>query len=141
MTDHATQIRALRARSNEAIASRDVERIVSFMSEAVEVRVAGGQLLRGPRASAKAFAEQFADPAFRGYVRTPQHVTVEEVNRDATAPAESLAAIRVLERGEWVGRWRIPSGLHEQRGHYTAEWRLGAIGWQIASETFTSTVR
>ncbi|MES2525114.1 MAG: nuclear transport factor 2 family protein [Gemmatimonadota bacterium] len=140
--DHTIAIRALRARSNEAIASRDVLRVVSFMAEDVVVRVAGGPMLRGRDASAAVFSEQFADASFRGYVRTPQHVTSDEVPRvDGVAAEDAAPAIRVTERGEWVGKWRLASGLHEQRGLYTAEWRLGPIGWQIMSETFTSAVR
>ena len=126
MTDvaHADRIRALRAQSNAAIAARDAERVVAFMLPDVSVRVAGGPLLTGREASRSAFAEQFAERGFRGYVREPEEVTVHE------------AASRATERGRWTGRWR--SGLREDvvRGTYVAEWRHTEMGWLIQSETY-----
>lgn len=122
--DAAVQLRALRAQSNAAIAARDVDGVVAVMDPEVRVQVAGGPLLAGREASRAAFAEQFADRAFRGYVRTPDEVAVDATGRRAT------------ERGRWEGRWR--RGIREEvmRGGYVAEWRLAEGGWRIEKENY-----
>lgn len=118
-----TQIRALRAQSNQAIAAHDAERTVSFMAPDIVVGVAGGPTLTGREASRVAFIEQFADRAFVTYVRTIEQVT-------------QVDPMHVTERGRWIGRWRLKTGLHEQGGRYVAEWRCSEMGWLIHSETF-----
>ena len=123
MMDPTAQIRALREQSNQAIAAHDADRTVSFMAPDMVVGVAGGPTLMGREASRVAFAEQFADRAFMTYVRSIDQVTVVD-------------PMRATERGRWVGRWRLTSGMHEQGGSYTAEWRFSEMGWLIHSETF-----
>ena len=100
-----TQIRALREQSNQAIAAHDADRTVSFMAPDIAVGVAGGPTLTGREASRVAFLEQFADKAFVTYVRTIDQVTMVD-------------PMRATERGRWVGRWRLKSGMHEQGGSY-----------------------
>ncbi len=126
--DHGTQIRALRAESNAAISARDVEAVVALMVEQITVSVAGGPTLIGRDASRVAFIEQFADPAFRGYVREPSTITVHDPPITAT------------EQGRWVGRWQRGLRREELRGVYTAVWTLSTAGaeWQLASEVFVS---
>ena len=119
-----TDIRARRVESNAAIASRDVAAVVAILTPDVTVAVAGGPVLRGREASRQAFAEQMADPAFRGYVRTPASV---EVGADG---------VTAIERGEWVGSWQGRLRVEQQRGRYTADWRNLAGVWSIASEIF-----
>lgn len=126
MPDHTRDIRRLREQSNAAIAARDVERVVSFMSPDVVVAVAAGPTLTGIDASRQAFAEQFADRAFGGYVRTPADVTLLQ------------APVRAVERGRWTGRWHTKTGIHEQGGAYVAEWQPGSMGWMIVSERYAS---
>lgn len=125
MRDHAADIRALRRQSNAAIASLDAQYVVSFMSEDVEVTVAGGQLLRGRTANIDAWEAQMRAKGFGGYVRTPEKITVD------------LEAKTAHEAGHWIGRWRVNGRAHEQEGRYTAEWTLGTMGWEIARELFT----
>jgi len=122
-TTGAQQIRALRERSNQAIAAHDADRTVSFMAPDIVVGVAGGPTLTGRAASRTAFIEQFADRAFVTYVRTIEQVTLPD-------------PMHATERGRWVGRWRLTSGMHEQGGSYTAEWRFSEMGWLIHAETF-----
>lgn len=126
MRDHAADIRALRKQSNAAIASLDAQYVVSFMSEDVTVAVAGGPTLTGRDANRKAFEEQMADPMFVGYVRTPEQVIVQH---------EPLQAV---ERGTWKGRWRNKGRQRVQEGHYSAEWRMGEMGWVIVAESYTA---
>lgn len=123
MTDPAVRIRALREQSNQAIAAHDADHTVSFMAPDAVVGVAGGPILVGRQASRDAFAEQFADTTFVTYVRTTEQVTLAD-------------PMRATERGRWVGRWRVKTGMHEQGGSYVAEWRVSEMGWLIHSETF-----
>lgn len=124
--DLAEQIRSLRAASNAALAARDPDGVVSFMDDTIAVGVAGGPVLRGLAANRAAWDEQMREAAWLGYVRTPEHVLVGADQR------------RAAERGRWVGRWRAGAGVHEQRGTYTAEWRLTEIGWRLVRETFVA---
>ena len=124
MTDPTAAIRAQRARSNDAIAARDPDGVTALMTDTVTVAVAGGPVLRGRAANRTAFAEQLADPAFRGYVRTPADVTLDATGLHAT------------EQGHWEGRWQTRAGPLVQRGTYLATWTLTPVGWCIAAETF-----
>lgn len=121
---HAIAIQSQRTASNQAIAARDADRVTACMMSDVTVSVARGPMLKGREASRKAFAEQFADRAFLGYVRTAEEIAVQE------------PPVRATERGRWVGRWR--SGIGEQviRGSYMAEWCFTDLGWLIQSEHF-----
>jgi len=125
MRDHSADIRALRKQSNAAIAALDPQYVASFMSEDVEVAVAGGPVLRGRAANIDAWEAQMRAKGFGGYVRPPEQVTVDPSGTSAR------------EVGHWVGRWRMNGRAHEQEGRYTAEWKLGAMGWEIARESFT----
>jgi ketosteroid isomerase-like protein len=124
MIDPAEQIRARRAASNAAIAARDAAAVAAFMTEDVTVAVAGGPVLVGREANRRAFAEQMAAAGFLGYVRTP--TTLEPGADPRTA----------IEQGTWEGRWRVGRRVERQRGTYSAEWRLVADVWCIASEVF-----
>ena len=126
MTDPYTNaIRARRAESNTAIASRDADATVAVMLPGVTVAVAGGPLLTGRAAQHAAFADQFADRAFRGYERTPSEITTRDGDTTAT------------ERGRWVGRWQRGLRTEEMRGAYVAEWRLVDGVWMLHSEIYT----
>ena len=124
MTSPADQIRTLRAQSNAAIAARDADGVTALMSDTVSVAVAGGPVLRGRAANRAAFAEQMADPAFRGYVRTPASIEVAADGRHAS------------EQGRWEGRWQTRAGPLVQRGAYEATWELTPLGWRLAAEQY-----
>ncbi len=119
-------IRAVRASSNAAIAARDCERVVACMLEDVTVSVARGPVLHGREASRAAFAEQFRDRAFTGYVREVTDIVIDSLPTRAT------------ERGYWTGRWRHGDVEQLMRGTYEAGWRHTELGWFIQSEVFTS---
>ena len=125
MTTPADAIRTRREESNAAIASRDAAAVVSCMTDDVTVAVAGGAVLVGRDASRRAFAEQMAEPGFRGYVRTPEEVDVTPDGRTAT------------ETGRWVGTWQVRLRLEHQRGTYVARWRCVDGTWYLASEIFS----
>lgn len=127
MKSQQDAIRGVRAASNAAITARDSDRVVSCMMEDVIVTVARGPVLQGRDASRAAFAEQFADRAFVGYVREATDIVI-----DASSPT------RATERGRWTGRWRHGSSEQTMRGTYEAQWRHTELGWFIQSEVFTS---
>lgn len=121
MTCPPDAIRAIRAASNAAIAARDADLVVACMLFDATVSVARGPILHGREASRVAFAEQFADRAFLGYVREPTDIVVD-------------AGTRATERGRWTGRWRHGATEQVMRGTYVAEWRHTELGWFIQSE-------
>ena len=125
MIDHAAHIRARRAASNQAIAVRDPDSVAQFMMPDITVSVANGPLLSGRDANREAFAEQFADRKFRGYVRDTGEVVLHD------------PPVRATERGRWTGRWGHGTGEQVMRGTYVAQWRYTELGWLIASEVFT----
>jgi ketosteroid isomerase-like protein len=125
MTDAAPLLHILRAQSNAAIAARDADRVVAFMTDDVAVHVAGGPVLRGLAANRRAWEEQMRAAGYGGYVRTPDQITVADGGTSAT------------ELGQWEGRWTVNGRLHTQSGRYSATWQLDAMGWRIASETFS----
>lgn len=129
VTSAADSIRARREQSNAAIAAHDAAAVVAIMAGDVTVAVAGGPVLSGREASRLAFAEQMAEPGFKGYVRTPD---VVEVAPDGCA---------ATERGRWVGRWQVRLRLQERHGTYVATWRRVNDAWCIASEIFSDVTR
>lgn len=124
MTAHEGLIHARRAASNAAIAARDAHAVAAIMSPDVTVAVAGGPLLIGRDAQRQAFEEQFADRAFRGYLRTPDSIVVHDGSALAT------------ELGAWVGTWLQGFRTQEMRGSYVAEWRSVDGEWFLYSEVF-----
>jgi ketosteroid isomerase-like protein len=124
MTDHDIAIRSRRAASNAAIAARDADATVAIMAEDVTVAVAGGPLLAGREASRRAFLEQFADQAFRGYVR--ETLRIEFTGPDGHA----------TESGRWAGRWQHGLRREEMRGSYVAQWTRTDGEWMLQSEVF-----
>ncbi len=126
VTTAEAQVRALRERSNAAIAARDVEGVVALMHDDIAVAVAGGPVLRGREANRTAWADQMAEPGYRGYLRTPQRVQVAGDGRHAS------------EHGTWEGRWQTPAGVLVQRGTYIARWTLSPLGWRLVSERYAA---
>lgn len=126
-TPPSDAIRARRAQSNAAIAARSAAATVAVMMDDVTVAVAGGPTLTGREASRVAFAEQFADPAFRGYVREPEQISLGD------SPGKAI------EVGRWSGRWGTGVRTQEMGGTYVAQWTCTALGWFIQSEVFVST--
>jgi hypothetical protein len=71
-----------------------------------------------------AFAGQFADPGFGGYVRTPERIEVD------------AGGDRAAEHGRWTASWK---DAPPQSGPYLAVWRKVTGQWMIESETFVTT--
>ena len=126
MIEPAEVIRARRAQSNAAIAARDADATVALMMDDVMVAVAGGPVLTGRAASRAAFAEQFRDPGFGGYVRQPDRIALGSSSMSAT------------ETGRWTGTWGAGLRRQQMGGTYVAEWTYTMLGWFIQSEVFAS---
>ena len=123
----AVEIRALRARSNAAIAAHDARGVTAMMVDDIVVTGGnGGPLLQGRERAEASFAAQFADTTFLGYVRTPNRVDI-----GTTRPVAA-------ESGKWVGRWRAADGTRELRGTYLAMWRRDEGAWRLRSELYVT---
>jgi len=120
----ARTIRALRERSNAAIAGHDTAGIAAAFAPNVVVVTSRSVTTTGRNDNARAFAEQFAARPDVGYRRTPTEVAV--------FPAWRMAS----EQGRWTGRWTDRDGPVRVGGVYFAKWRELDGRWLIESETY-----
>jgi ketosteroid isomerase-like protein len=121
--DHQAEIRDARARYNAAIMAHDATTIRSmFVDEYKGIAGSGGELIAGGDAMAAYFANAFRNPDFKGFVRTPDVITI------ATPPD------RAMERGHWHGG----SGKNLLEGEYLAVWIPTSTGWRLRSESFVT---
>ena len=125
MNDAAT-IRAIRAASNAAIAERDLPALRRTVTDDVNVTASSGSVFVGGDARMPRFQPALDAPEHATCVRTPDEVSVSEV--------EAFAA----ERGHWVGRWRKPDGEMRVTGTYMAQWQRRNGEWRIRSELFVA---
>ena len=117
-------IRARRRLTNRFIAGREAARLGPIFLPASVVIAGDGSVITGRDAILAAFAAQFADLGFSGYVRTPERIEVD------------AAGDRAAEQGRWTAAWKdAPS----QSGPYLAVWRRVTGQWMIESETFVTT--
>ena len=122
MADDAADIRAARGRYNAAIAAHDTAAIrAMFIDDYMGIAGSGGEVIAGGDAMTAYFAGAFGNPAFRGFVRTPDVVTV------------AVPPDRAMERGRWSGQ-----GV---AGDYLAVWVPTPQGWRLRSETFVTLSR
>src|SRR6185436_14535273 len=121
------QIRAARARSNQAIAAHDVAAIAREWTEDLHVVTSTGVETAGREQNQKRMAEQFARRPDIAWVRSPTTIDVYS--------AWAVAS----ERGEWTGRWTEPDGALEIGGTYLAQWRKVDGRWRIRAELFVPT--
>ena len=124
MIDPADAIRARRRLTNRFIAGREAARLGPVFLATAVVIAGDGSVITGRDAILAAFAGQFADPGFGGYVRTPERVEVDTAGR------------RAAEHGRWTAGWK---DAPPQSGPYLAVWRRVTGQWMIESETFATT--
>ncbi|OHB27148.1 MAG: DUF4440 domain-containing protein [Phenylobacterium sp. RIFCSPHIGHO2_01_FULL_69_31] len=115
-------IRARRKLTNKLIAAHEAQRLRPFFLADVKLIVGDGALVLGVDAVIEAFAAQFADPAFKAYVRETERVCPDAEGQ------------RAAEHGAWVGRWAD----HEMSGTYLAVWRKITGQWAIESELYVT---
>jgi ketosteroid isomerase-like protein len=120
-------IRAARARSNAAIAARDVPAIAREWANDIHVLSSSSNQAAGREANARRFTTQFASRPDTVYVRTPRTI-------DVYGPWGVAA-----ERGDWTGRWTEPDGALTISGTYLAQWRRIDGRWLIQGELYVPT--
>ena len=118
MTAPEDAIRARRRLTNKLIAGKDAQRLRPFFLADASLIPGDGGLILGADAIVAAFAEQFRDPRFVAYVRTPETVEID------------AAGDRAAETGRWTG-----NGMS---GAYMAAWRKVTGQWAIESELFVT---
>jgi len=119
-TDRAA-ILAERAAWNRGMAARDTAAYRAPWAAGIQFTTGGGQVVgRDSLASSTAALLQSRPDLFLEL--RPARVTVNA--------AWGLAS----EEGEWVERWREPSGMTELRGPYFSLWRHENGHWRIAAE-------
>ncbi|MFN0178401.1 MAG: YybH family protein [Gemmatimonadales bacterium] len=120
----ARAIRALRQRSNDAIARHDTAGIGASFAPGVVVVASTSSVTVGREANLASFAGIFAERPDVIYRRTPVEVRVD--------PRWRMAS----EQGRWTGRWTAADGPVSIGGSYFAKWREIDGAWRIESETF-----
>jgi ketosteroid isomerase-like protein len=115
-------IRARRRLTNKLIAAHEAARLKPFFAPDARLIAGDGTLILGADAVVKAFGDQFADPDFVTYLRTP-----EQVELDA-------AGERAAEHGRWTADWKGS----EMAGSYLAVWRKTLGQWVIESELYVT---
>ena len=113
-----SEIRALRAQSNEAIARHDAAAAVTMMREGVKIITSFGTFVDGASAMADVFKRIFSDETFVTFVRETKALHL----------GDGISA----EDGLWTGTWkhRIVRGL------YLARWQRQDGTWRIEGEFF-----
>ena len=122
----ADDIRALRARSNDAIARHDLVALRDTWVADVQITAGLGSVANGTAEVEARIAAAFADPTFDRWVRATETV---EVATDGS---------RAAELGSWEGRWRRADGTLVRRGRYLAHWVKLPDGWRIRAELFVA---
>lgn len=118
-------VRAARAKSNAAIASRDTATLVAMASTTYHSVSSRNAHTNGRVEVGAQWRDQFAAHSDVSYVRSPTKVQL-------FAPWQMAE-----EQGTWVGRWTEPDGKVEVRGTYTAKWRRIDGAWLLEAEVFT----
>ena len=119
-------IRAVREKSNAAIAAHDVATMGETWVEDFNVSASNGEVFASGQAMAEAFITSFEDPEFVTYRRTPSTISISE--------GGGFGA----ESGEWVGTWNKPDGEMNVRGVYLAQWQRQGREWRLRSELFVA---
>jgi uncharacterized protein (TIGR02246 family) len=115
-------IRAVRERSNRALAARDAKAMADTLaSDFVQVR-GSGAFTPSREAYLESLTQSFADPKSVTYRRTPERIEV------------SSAAPLAAEHGHWEAI--RPDGVSAYGGTYLAMWRFTEAGWKLRSELY-----
>jgi ketosteroid isomerase-like protein len=122
MTAPEDAIRARRRLTNKIIAAHEAARLKPFLAPDVKLIAGDGALIIGAEEVVKAFAAQFADPAFNTYLRTLETVTLD------------ASGERAAEHGRWSADW---TGA-EMAGTYLAVWRKSLGQWILESELYVT---
>lgn len=120
-------IRAIRIKSNAAIARQDVQGITSFLDSEYQITTGSGAMYQGnPSKESNLWAEHFAEYPDAVYVRTTETV---ELGTYLPVAAES---------GHWKGSYSTGTGVKDMTGSYMAYWRNVEGHWKIHAEMFVT---
>jgi hypothetical protein len=126
--DPAAWVKTLRAESNSAIAAHDAVRLRKLLDDDYHgIQGASGALDSGGEATARSYAdEEFKDPTFVAYRRTPTSIQVAQSGK------------RIAENGRWLGTWNKADGVMRKTGVYLAMWIPDGDSWRLKSESFVT---
>ncbi len=121
-------VRAQRAESNAAIAAHDAVRLRKLFDDDYHAILGStGDLDSGADAATRGYAdEEFKDPTFVTYRRTPTSIVI------------AASGKRIAETGRFEGVWRRSDGTMRRTGVYLAMWIPSAGGWRLKSEAFVT---
>lgn len=121
-------VRAQRAESNAAIKAHDATRLRNLFADDYHgIQGTSGDLDSGGEATARSYGgEEFKDPTFVSYERTPTSIVAAQSGK------------RVAESGNWEGIWRKPDGTMRKTGIYLAMWIPSGGTWRLKSESFVT---
>ena len=126
--DPTSMVRAQRGESNAAIAAHDAVRLRQlFDVDYHGIQGTSGALDSGGEATARSYAEEeFKDPTFVSYRRTPMSIV------------NATSGKRIAESGNWEGIWRKADGTMRKTGVYLAMWIPSGGTWRLKSEAFVT---
>jgi ketosteroid isomerase-like protein len=121
-------VRAQRAEYNAAIAAHDAMRLRTFFVDDYHLIMgSSGDVDSGGDAATRGYAdEEFKDPTFVTYRRTPTSIVIAESGK------------RIAETGRFEGIWRKPDGTMRKTGVYLAMWIPYGGTWRLKSEAFVT---
>ena len=123
-----SMVRAQRAESNAAIAAHDAVRLRKLFDDDYHAILGWtGNIDSGGDAATRGYAdEEFKDPTFVTYRRTPTSIVI------------AASGKRIAETGRFEGVWRRPDGTMRKTGVYLAMWIPSAGSWRLKSEAFVT---
>ena len=113
---------------NAAIAAHDPVRLRTFFVDDYHLIMgSSGDVDSGGDAATRGYAEEeFKDPTFVTYRRTPTSIVIAESGK------------RIAETGRFEGIWRKPDGTMRKTGVYLAMWIPHGGSWRLKSEAFVT---
>ncbi len=120
--DAASQIRHTRERSNQALASHDLQAFGSSLAPDFVMVRGNGVLVSSRQAYLEVVGADFRNPNAVRYQRIADQVDIS-----------SMAPV-AAEHGHWIAT--LPNGRRAYTGTYLAMWRQMGTEWKIRSELF-----
>jgi len=117
-------IRARRKLTNKLIASKEAARLRPFFDPGVILIAGDGSRMVGAGEVIDAFASQFREAGFGGYVRETETVELDSAGQ------------RASESGRWTAAWTSAGSPQTMHGTYLACWRKATGQWVIESELY-----
>jgi ketosteroid isomerase-like protein len=117
---NVSAIQELRAASNRAIAAHDLAGLLPIFADDAVFTWSNGTSAIGKQALRIFFVQDFADPNFIAYVRSPKSISVSD------------RGLRAAEKGSWTA---LKRGTR-YGGDYMAHWMKTPEGWRVRGELY-----